>query len=159
MRWHVEGTYNPSDRGSSKTGNHMVLDEPLHVGRLVRKAGDPLCKPAKSFWGLTGPKNRPIDCHHCVKQALRLGLGIDAAPSLDLGRHWQATLAVEGGLPKRIDLRSRWFRQPPLEPPTPPDAGVLLRAVQAIAPSVRAVQIDRLDPVGVNEVAGMALVE
>ena len=36
--------------------------------------------------------------------------------------------------------------QPPVQPPEPPSEQSLLRAVQAIAPSVRAVRIDRKSP-------------
>jgi hypothetical protein len=164
VHWHVEGSYNPSDRGSSKSGNHLVLDVPLRAGRLVRDKGDPLCKPKGKFWGLTGPDRnrgepRVIDCHACVQQALRLGFNFDAAQSLDLGRSWSAKLVIEQGRPRRVMLRSRWFMQPPVQPPEPPSEQSLLRAVQAIAPSVRAVRIDRMEPAGFNEVAGMALVE
>jgi len=161
MRWHVEGTYNPSDRGNSKTGNHMVLDEPLRTGRLVRDKGDPLCKPATKFWGLTGARAgeaRAVTCHQCVKQALRLGVDFDATPSLDLGRSWSGTLMVKRGMSRSVALRSRWFRQPPVQPPEPPREEFILRQVQAIVPSVRAVRIDRLEPVGYNEVAGSAVV-
>lgn len=164
MYWHVEGSYNPSDRGHSKSGNHMVLDVPLRAGRLLRDKGDPLCKPKGKFWGLTGPDRdrsepRVIDCHACVKQALRMGLDFEAMPSLDLGRSWDSRLVIEHGRPRRVTLRSRWFRQPPVQAPEPPYEQSLLRAVQTIAPSVRAVRIDRMEPTGYNEVAGMALVE
>lgn len=163
VRWHVEGTYNPSDRGNSKTGNHMVLDEPLRAGRLVRSKGDPLCAPAKKFWGLTGPvavrEDRSVSCHKCVKHGLRLGLDFGAKAALDLGHVWRAALVIESGRPTKVELQSRWFRTPPLEPPAPPSEQALLQAVQAMAPSVRSVRIDRLDPTGYNEVGGVALVE
>ena len=130
------------------------------TGRFERGSVDPLCKPAKKFWGLTGHRDQDVvSCHDCIKQALRLGIEFDARASLDLGRSWYAGFVVEGGRPQRVDLRSRWFRYPPGVPPEPPSEDRMLRAVQAIAPSVRAVHIDRLEPLGDHEIGGVALLE
>jgi hypothetical protein len=160
IKWHAEGAYNPSDRGSNAGADHIVLEEPVHVGRLVRAKGDPLCKPAKKFWGLTGPdKSRVVTCHHCIRQALRLGMPIDAQAALDVGRSWSASLIIEKGCPAHVVLRSRWFRHPPPEPPTPPSDDRLLRVVQAIAPSVRAVRVTQMKPTGPADLEGTAVVE
>jgi len=140
LKWrrHIEGAYNPSDRGSSAGGNHIVLEEPLQFGRLVRQAGDALCKPAKKFWGLTGPgEDRVLDCHHCIRQAFRLGWDFDALAALDLGRSWSATLVIEGGHALRVEYRSRWFGHPPPIPPTVPSAERLLRAVSPLVPEAK----------------------
>jgi hypothetical protein len=161
MRWHVEGSYNPSDRGQSKSGNHLVVDEPLRAGRLVREPGDPLCRPAKEFWGLTGGgrEDRVVDCHMCIKRAIRMGLEFGARPSLDMGRSWSATLVVDAGRPRQIDLQSRWFRQPPVAPPSLPSEQQMLRAVQVMAPSVRTVRMLGSRPTGFNELAASVAVE
>ena len=160
MRWHAEGAHNPSDRGANRSVSHIVVDEPVSTGRFERGIGDPLCKPAKKFWGLTGHRDQDVvSCHDCIKQALRLGIEFDARASLDLGRSWYAGFVVEGGRPQRVDLRSRWFRYPPGVPPEPPSEDRMLRAVQAIAPSVRAVHIDRLEPLGDHGIGGVALLD
>ena len=140
ISWHVEGAYNPSDRGSSAGGNHIVLDAPIHYGRLRRAKGDALCKPSSKFWGLTGPENREIDCHHCIRTALHLGMGIDARAALDLGSRWYGSLIVRQGLLSAIEFRTRPSRWT-LPPPVPPQPDRLLQAVRPIAPWVKTVRV------------------
>ena len=156
-RRHVEGAYNPSDRGSSAGGDHLVLDEPLRFGRLVREAGDPLCKPAKKFCGLTGPVDRQVTCHHCIRQAFRLGWDFEAMPQLDLGRIWSARLVIEKGRPERVEFRNRWFGSPPPIPPTPPTPERLLSAVRTLVPSVEHVSVNGW--IDGSDVGGTATIE
>lgn len=158
-RWHVEGAYNPSDRGSNAGGEHIVLDEPLRAGRLVRSAGDPLCKPRGKFWGLTGPVVRTANCHHCIRQALRLGMKFHARATLDFGRSWSVILFFDQGRPTQLHLRSRWFRSPPPVLPTTPSEEALLRAVRAVDPGATKVTLGPMKAIGPGEVEGEAGVE
>jgi|GEM_PF-5179712 len=159
LQWHVEGAYNPSDRGSNAGGEHIVLDEPLHAGRLVRSVGDPLCKPRGKFWGLTGLRERPANCHHCIRQALRLGMQFHARAALDFGRSWSVVLFFDQGRPTQLHLRSRWFRYPPPVPLSTPSEEELLRAVRAVAPGVTKVTLGPMKVIGPGEVEGDAGVE
>ncbi|QVJ00392.1 hypothetical protein KGD82_16665 [Nocardiopsis eucommiae] len=64
-----------SDRSISR--DHAVLEQPLTVGRLVRKRGDALCRPRRKFWGLESVNDqRNITCPTCVARAERYGVTI-----------------------------------------------------------------------------------
>lgn len=54
-------------RGSNdhQGGLHITTKAPFTVGRLVRKPGDALCKPAARFWGLDGGR-AGLAYAHCV---------------------------------------------------------------------------------------------
>jgi len=52
FRWHVAHAYTAQETGSYGGGDHVVVDEPVRVGRLVREPGDALSRPRKKFWGL-----------------------------------------------------------------------------------------------------------
>ena len=156
--FHVEDVYNPSDRGSQPGGNHLVVEAPLHEGRLHRNAGDPLCKPAEKFWGLTGRHAERVTCHNCARMALRLGLPFDGHVALDFGRSWSIRLIIEHGRSDRMEIRNRWFRVPPVESPTPPDADRLLREVQAIDPHARSVVLREFEQTGPYDWQGSASV-
>jgi hypothetical protein len=81
MKLTVYGAYNPSDRGNSAGGNHLVVSEAFVGGRLRREAGDALCKPARKFWGLYEHAERKPTCKRCLEIAARHGLpvGTDGA--------------------------------------------------------------------------------
>jgi hypothetical protein len=144
--FHVTGAYNPSDRGSNAGGNHLIVDALLDVGRLHRQPGDPLCKPARNFWGLTGDLRGSVTCHKCAEIALRLGLPFDGRLHLDVGRSWSTVLVIDKGKPSHIFLRSHWFRVPPVVPPTPPTEEWLLRAVRFIHPHAAQVTLRQMGP-------------
>jgi hypothetical protein len=74
MKLTVYGAYNPSDRGNSAGGNHLVVSEDLARGRLRREAGDALCKPERKFWGLYKHPERKPTCKRCLEISARLGL-------------------------------------------------------------------------------------
>lgn len=50
FRWHVEYAYETAMYGGA---NHIVVDEPIHIGRLSRAPGDALSRPRIRFWGLS----------------------------------------------------------------------------------------------------------
>jgi hypothetical protein len=156
--FHAEDVYNPSDRGSHPGGSHLVVDAPLHEGRLHRDAGDPLCKPAKKFWGLTGRHTDRVSCHTCVRMALRLGLPFDGDVALDFGRSWSIHLIIEHGRLDHIELANRWFRIPPVEPPTLPDVDRLLREVQTIDPRAQKVVLGGFEQTSPYDWHGIASV-
>lgn len=52
FRWHIAHAYTAQETGSYGGADHIVVDEPVHIGRLKREAGDALSRPARKFWGL-----------------------------------------------------------------------------------------------------------
>lgn len=50
----VAYAYSPRESTQSGGKVHLVCRAPLRVGRIVREAGDALCKPRRQFWGLDG---------------------------------------------------------------------------------------------------------
>lgn len=89
--WHVEGAYHPQDHGTTPGGEHIVMSRALISGRLRRAAGDPLCRPARTFWGLTGrrPAGNRAACKRCLELARRHGFDLadpTAAPTPPRGR-------------------------------------------------------------------------
>ena len=72
--WHTEHAYSVRETGSFGGGDHIVIEKPLHLGRLKRKARDPLCKPRDKFKFLDIPddeETRP-NCKKCIEIAKRL---------------------------------------------------------------------------------------
>ena len=63
--WHVEHAYTPSETATYGGADHVVVDEEVRIGRLVRRPGDALSRPRKKFWGL-----------HAVAEADRLPTSI-----------------------------------------------------------------------------------
>ena len=51
--WHVEHAYTPRETAMYGGANHVVVDEAIRIGRLVRKPGDALSRPRAKFWGLS----------------------------------------------------------------------------------------------------------
>jgi hypothetical protein len=54
FRWHVAHAYTGRETGSYSGGDHVVVDAPIRIGRLVRQPGDALSRPKSKFWGLYG---------------------------------------------------------------------------------------------------------
>ena len=53
FRWHIEHAYTPRETASYGGADHVVVDEPVRVGRLRREPGDALSRPRAKFWGLS----------------------------------------------------------------------------------------------------------
>lgn len=74
---HVEYAYNPRQGAMSNGSYHAIVDRPLHSGRLSRDAGDPLCKPARKFWGLNpGNRTNTVNCTRCLALMARHGVEV-----------------------------------------------------------------------------------
>lgn len=52
FRWHVEHAYTPRETATYGGADHIVVDEEVRIGRLVRHSGDALSRSRKKFWGL-----------------------------------------------------------------------------------------------------------
>lgn len=66
--------------GNYSGGAHLIVTSDMTRGRLVRQAGDALCKPAARFWGLEPEPERSlktVSCKRCKEIAERLGLLAD----------------------------------------------------------------------------------
>ena len=78
----VGHAYVPRQTARAVGANHAVLTAPLTVGRLVRQAGDALCKPASNFWGLEQHRSfekQGVDCQRCREIAARHQLTLPGA--------------------------------------------------------------------------------
>jgi hypothetical protein len=74
---HVRYAFNRSQGASSNGKYHLVLDQPLHAGRLNREKGDALCKPRSKFWGLDrGSPRAVVDCPVCLQRAQQHGISV-----------------------------------------------------------------------------------
>ncbi|MGW8374281.1 hypothetical protein [Streptomyces sp. ODS28] len=61
----------------AERAQHIVLDQPLHAGRLHREAGDALCRPAVDFYELEAEHlNAEPTCTRCLDRANRYGVHI-----------------------------------------------------------------------------------
>jgi hypothetical protein len=80
----VKTAHHPGDIGNAAGADHYAVTRPLDVGRLHRRAGDALCKPAAKFWGLYDADERAANCKRCRTIAERLGLvpAREIAPAL-----------------------------------------------------------------------------
>ncbi|MFF4409745.1 hypothetical protein [Streptomyces sp. NPDC001404] len=79
---HVAYAGNPHEGARSQGGYHLRLDQPFSAGRLERATGDPLCKPAQSFWGLEpcrAADRREPTCRSCIDRAQRYGITVRRA--------------------------------------------------------------------------------
>lgn len=65
----VAYAYNPGQGAWSNGRNHLIVVADLDVGRLHRKAGDPLCRPARKFWGLQAREPEAFDQNPCKRCA------------------------------------------------------------------------------------------
>lgn len=53
FRWHIARAYTPNESPSYGGADHIIVDKPVHIGRLRRKPGDALSRPRAKFWGLS----------------------------------------------------------------------------------------------------------
>lgn len=73
--YRVAYAYNPGQGAMSNGCNHLLTVADLDAGRLHRKAGDPLCRPARNFWGLDGRAPESFEenpCRRCSEIRARL---------------------------------------------------------------------------------------
>lgn len=52
FRWHVAHAYTPRETATHGGADHIVVNEEVRFGRLVRQPGDALSRAATKFWGL-----------------------------------------------------------------------------------------------------------
>jgi hypothetical protein len=52
FRWHVEHAYTPRETATYGGADHIVVDEVIRIGRLLRHPGDALSRTRQKFWGL-----------------------------------------------------------------------------------------------------------
>lgn len=52
FRWHVAHAYTARETATYGGADHVVVDDEVRIGRLVRHPGDALSRPARKFWGL-----------------------------------------------------------------------------------------------------------
>lgn len=52
--WHVAHAYTAQETATYGDADHIVVEEEIKIGRLVRKLGDALSRPQAKFWGLSG---------------------------------------------------------------------------------------------------------
>ncbi len=52
FRWHVAHAYTAQETATYGGADHIVVDGPVRIGRLVREPGDALSRPKRKFWGL-----------------------------------------------------------------------------------------------------------
>lgn len=52
FRWRIAHAYTAQETATYGGADHIVVDEPVHIGRLVREPGDALSRPRQKFWGL-----------------------------------------------------------------------------------------------------------
>jgi hypothetical protein len=76
---HVRTAYHLRQGPNMANGEHAVLDQPLHAGRLNRDTGDALCKPTAKFWGLYESPDRQVSCPRCLAIAERHNITIRTA--------------------------------------------------------------------------------
>lgn len=61
FRWYIAHAHTGRATMSYEGGaDHIVVDEPIHIGRLKREPGDALSRPAKKFWGLYRTDDRSL---------------------------------------------------------------------------------------------------
>lgn len=53
FRWHVAHAYTAQETATYGGADHIVVDDEVRIGRLVRHPGDALSRPARKFWGLS----------------------------------------------------------------------------------------------------------
>jgi len=52
FRWYVAHAYTAQETATYGGADHIVVDEPIRIGRLAREPGDALSRPKRKFWGL-----------------------------------------------------------------------------------------------------------
>ena len=53
FRWHIEHAYTPNETARYGGADHIIVDEPVNLGRLHREPGDALSRQRAKFWGLS----------------------------------------------------------------------------------------------------------
>jgi hypothetical protein len=53
FRWHIAHAFTPNETAKYGGSDHIILDEPIHIGRLRREPGDALSRRQARFWGLS----------------------------------------------------------------------------------------------------------
>jgi hypothetical protein len=66
--------YTPNERGHYGGGDHIVVFEGFKDGRLIRKAGDALCRPRHKFNCLGETDFDMPTCKRCLELAARIGI-------------------------------------------------------------------------------------
>lgn len=52
FRWHIAHAYTARETATYGGADHIVVDEPIRIGRLVREPGDALSRPRRKFLAL-----------------------------------------------------------------------------------------------------------
>lgn len=53
FRWHIAHAYTPNESAGYGGADHIIVEEPIHIGRLRREPGDALSRRRARFWGLS----------------------------------------------------------------------------------------------------------
>jgi hypothetical protein len=76
FRWHVEHAYTPNETAGYGGADHIIVDDPIHIGRLRREPGDALSRRRAQFWGLSGGEDDRLPTARAdIKIAERLVAG------------------------------------------------------------------------------------
>jgi hypothetical protein len=63
--------YSPNQGPTSRGKDHICPAEDISIGRLTRKAGQPICS-TQDFWGLEPGLSDQPTCQGCIKAAERI---------------------------------------------------------------------------------------
>lgn len=80
--WVIGHAYTPNEVGHYGGGDHLMLRADFTAGRLRRKAGDALCKPARQFscldaLGFDTHPHGAVRCKECQRRAARYGFDLN----------------------------------------------------------------------------------
>ena len=76
FRWHVEHAYTPNETARYGGADHIIVDDPIHIGRLRREPGDALSRRRARFWGLSSVEDDRLPTARAdIKIAERLVAG------------------------------------------------------------------------------------
>jgi hypothetical protein len=69
---HIEHAYTARETATYGGGDHIVVDELVRLGRIVRSPGNALCKARRSFNCLMrGGEDMTPNCKRCIEIANR----------------------------------------------------------------------------------------
>lgn len=69
---HIEHAYTPRETATHGGGDHVVVEQEVRIGRILRTRGDALCRPRRRFWGLArGGEAHVPSCRRCIAIAGR----------------------------------------------------------------------------------------
>jgi len=82
VRWSVAHAYTPNEQATYGGADHLMLQGEFVSGRLHRRAGDALCKPARRFAYLQEVTHvSPLPtCKRCLDLAPKYGIDIEKSP-------------------------------------------------------------------------------